>query len=90
MTVSTHLPSPDPALAFSPVFSVLTNSTQKARTNFKLDKHFHATISDPALTPLLAVMKALLRFRPSDRMEASAALDLLKSYDQHQGKKPVV
>ncbi|PWY94241.1 kinase-like protein [Aspergillus sclerotioniger CBS 115572] len=45
----------------------------------KLDEIFYTNVSDPALAPLLPVIKGLLRFMPSDRMEASKALDLLQS-----------
>ncbi|RAK99538.1 kinase-like protein [Aspergillus ibericus CBS 121593] len=45
----------------------------------RLDERFNTKLPDPALEPLRPVIKGLMRFLPSDRMEASEALDLLRS-----------
>ncbi|KAF2666344.1 hypothetical protein BT63DRAFT_416729 [Microthyrium microscopicum] len=45
-----------------------------------LEQKFHDGIHDPSLRQLLPIIKGLMRFRPSDRMEASSALELLESF----------
>lgn len=44
----------------------------------ELEKQFSQSTVDPALTVLLPVIKGLMRFRPSDRLSATEALDLLR------------
>lgn len=49
-----------------------------------LEKRFDDLVEnplDPPLRPLLPVIKGLTRFRPSDRMAASQALELLSEID---------
>ncbi|KAH8782036.1 kinase-like domain-containing protein [Hyaloscypha sp. PMI_1271] len=53
--------------------------TTTAPTQPKLDQRFHDNIRDPALQPLLPVIRGLTRFRPSDRISAAEALDMLPS-----------
>ncbi|KAL2066601.1 hypothetical protein VTL71DRAFT_2672 [Oculimacula yallundae] len=43
----------------------------------RLDKRFHETIRKPALQCLLPIMRALIRFRPEDRISAKEALALI-------------
>jgi hypothetical protein len=45
----------------------------------KLEQKFHDRVHDPSLKVLLPVIKGLMKFLPSDRMEASEALQLLDS-----------
>ncbi|KAJ5626710.1 hypothetical protein N7528_004137 [Penicillium herquei] len=43
----------------------------------KLEQKFAGSVSDPTLSPLLHVIKGLMRFLPSSRLTAENALDLL-------------
>ena len=43
----------------------------------KLEKKFDERIHEQSLKPLLPVIQGLMRFRPSDRISASQALDLI-------------
>ncbi|PVH68316.1 kinase-like protein [Cadophora sp. DSE1049] len=52
-------------------------STTTTSTQSKLDKKFHENIRDPALQRLLPVIRGLVRFRPSDRISAAEALDMV-------------
>ncbi|KAJ9223810.1 hypothetical protein DTO169C6_3924 [Paecilomyces variotii] len=45
----------------------------------KLERRFKERVHDPELAPLFTIIRGLVRFLPSSRMEASEALDLLRS-----------
>jgi hypothetical protein len=45
-------------------------------TQPKLDYRFSEFVSEPELLPLLAVIKGLMKFLPSERMSARDALKL--------------
>jgi len=47
--------------------------------NAELENKFNQNTVDPALAVLLPVIQGLMRFRPSDRLSASEALDLLRT-----------
>ncbi|RFU35315.1 hypothetical protein B7463_g1024, partial [Scytalidium lignicola] len=49
----------------------------------KREQKFNEKVQKPALKHLLLVIKGLMRFRPSDRISASQALDLLRS-EEHE------
>ncbi|KAL9097103.1 MAG: hypothetical protein Q9165_000529, partial [Trypethelium subeluteriae] len=46
----------------------------------KLEQNFHDRIHEPSLKKLLPIVKGLMRFRPSERIEASEAISLLDSF----------
>jgi hypothetical protein len=45
----------------------------------KLEQKFDRRIHDETLKPLLPVIQGLMRFRPSDRISISQALDMVSS-----------
>lgn len=51
----------------------------EGKQNTDLEREFAESTVDPALAVLLPVIQGLMRFRPSDRLSASEALDLLRS-----------
>lgn len=47
-----------------------------------LEQKFAAKVSERTLKPLLPIIQGLMRFRPSDRISASQALDMLRGPSQ--------
>jgi hypothetical protein len=45
----------------------------------ELERRFNKRVHNPKLARLVPVIRGLMRFLPSSRMEASEALDLLRS-----------
>jgi hypothetical protein len=45
----------------------------------KLERNFHNQVHEPSLKKLIPVIKGLVRFRASERIEASEAINLLDS-----------
>lgn len=45
----------------------------------KLECRFHEMVKEPELMPVLAVIRGLMRFLPSERISADEALRLLES-----------
>ena len=46
--------------------------------SFKLKRIFDERVQEESLKPLLPLIQGLMRFRPSDRISVSQALDLVK------------
>ena len=47
--------------------------------SFRLKRKFHKRVQEESLKPLLPLIQGLMRFRPSDRISISQALDLAKN-----------
>ncbi|KAH6689921.1 kinase-like domain-containing protein [Leptodontidium sp. MPI-SDFR-AT-0119] len=54
-------------------------ATNGKLTESKLEQKFHDRIHEPTLQPLLPVIRGLTRFRPSDRISAAEALEMIGS-----------
>ncbi|KAL5316744.1 hypothetical protein ACEPPN_015795 [Leptodophora sp. 'Broadleaf-Isolate-01'] len=55
-------------------------------TQLRLNQQFHDDIRDPALERLLPVIRGLARFKPSDRISAAEALDMITQGEDQDWK----
>ena len=75
MTVSSsYLPYEHPVCVPYDTNQAAVSEPNKSR----LRKRFVDTAQDPDIMPLLSVIEGLMRFRPSDRISAREALQLLE------------